>query len=150
MSPNRSRLVKILSIIAILAVVLGAGGYYYINRTYKDTSEIKSDFEVDALPFIAEFARDAKAANARYSEKIITVRGRISDLEKADTTVNIKMTDAATGSYLIFAMQSKDLPAARALKVNDSVAVKGSCSNGTFSEILSVYSINFKRCTITR
>jgi hypothetical protein len=145
-----SKIVKTLSILVLLAAVAGGAGYYYVTRSFKDTSELKPDFVVDAIPFIAEFEKDPKTANSRYSEKMITVRGRISALETADTLVNIKMTNESTGSYVIFALQSNELLATRGLKVNDSIAVKGSCSNGTYSDILSVYFISFKRCAIIR
>ncbi len=144
----RNRIVKVVFIATVLLVLAGIAGYLYVTRPFKDTSEIRSDFEVDALPFIGEFEKDPKTANARYSEKMITVRGRISALEKADTVVNIKMSSPSSGSYLIFALQSRDLQNARGLNVNDSITVKGSCSNGTYSEILSAYFISFKRCTI--
>lgn len=145
-----SKIAKAISIAALMLALAGGVGYYYITRSFKDTAELKPDFEVDALPFIAEFEKDPKTANARYSEKMITVRGRISAIEKADSVVNIKMANESTGSYVIFALQPNEQAATRGLKATDSISVKGSCSNGTYSDILSVYFISFKRCVIIR
>jgi hypothetical protein len=62
--------------------------------------------------------------------------------------MNIKMTDTATGSYLIFAFQQQHLDQAKSLKPGDKATIKGSCSDGIYSEILGTYFVSFKRSTI--
>lgn len=129
----------------------GAGIYlYYSFLTYEDTSKAKTDFTVESIPFIKEFERDYKAANKKYAEKIIAVTGIVTATEAADTTINIKMADSASGSYLIFAFQEQHLKEAKTLKPGDKVTIKGSCSDGVFSEILSTYFVSFKRSALSK
>ena len=47
------------------------------------------------------------AANQKYKDKIITVNGRVSEIEAADTTMNIKIIDTASNSFIIFAFQEQ-------------------------------------------
>ena len=124
--------------------------YYYATLTYEDTATVKAEFNVAALPFIKEFEKDHKTANIKYAEKIIAVTGIITATETADTSINIKMADTTTGSYLIFAFQKQHLDEAKMLKAADLVTIKGSCSDGIYSEILGAYFISFKRCVLVK
>lgn len=132
-------------------VVIGLGFYFYFaNLTYNDTATVKTDFTVNALSFIKEFETDYKAANTKYADKIIEVSGTVTATEAADTTMNIKMADTTTGSYLIFAFQQQHLAQAKSIKEGDKVTIKGSCSDGVYSEILGTYFISFKRSTLIK
>jgi flagellar basal body-associated protein FliL len=147
---KKSTLKKILIVIGIGLVAAAAVALYIFTDTFDDTATQKAAYTVSANPFIKEFEKDNALANKKYTEQIITVNGRISEIEAADTTVNIKMIDTTTGSYIIFAFQQQDAAEAKKLKEGDSVSVKGSCSGGIFSEILEVESINFKRSSINK
>lgn len=140
---KRILILALIGVIATLAII-----WYVFTMKYDDTKDVKADFTVNALPFISEFKTNEAAANKKYTEKIVIVNGNISALEAADSTVNVKMIDSATGSYAIFAFQQQDLASSKALKEGDQVSIKGSCSGGTFSSILEVESISFKRCTL--
>ena len=139
-------------LIAILVIVLALAGvyWYYATEKFSDTKDRQADFTVSAMSFINEFQQDLKAANEKYAEKIITVNGRVSQIEAADTTLNLKFTDPATGSYIIFAFQQQHLAEAKAVKKGDSISIKGSCSGGIYSDILEATSINFKRSTLNK
>ncbi|MEO7769200.1 MAG: hypothetical protein ABIS01_17340 [Ferruginibacter sp.] len=141
---------KILLGIIILSL-LGAGSVWYIfNEKFSDISETKESFTVDALDLIHEFEKNDRLANKKYAEKIIVVNGMVSEVEGVDTTVNIKMSDTATGSYVIFAFQQQHRYEAKKIKKGDKVSIKGSCSGGAFSQILETEFITFKRCALNQ
>lgn len=129
-------------------LLLGGVYFYFATLTHEDTATLKVDYTVEAVPFIKEFEKDYQAANKKYAEKIISVKGIVTANEPADTTRNIKMADPATGSYLIFAFQDQHMAEAKNLKPGDQVIIKGSCSDGIYSEILGTYFVSFKRSTI--
>jgi tRNA_anti-like len=135
----------------IFISLLGAGAVWYIySREFSDTSEIKADFTINALDFIHEFEKNDSLANKKYAEKIIEVNGTVSGIEAADTTVNIKMVDSASGSYVIFAFQQQHREEAKKIKKWDKVSIKGSCSGGAYSHILETEFITFKRCALNK
>jgi len=147
--PRNKKILKWLMIGGAGLLLIGITGYfYYHTRTHEDTGSLKADYTVEAIPFIKEFEKDDKAANKKYAEKIIAVKGMVSATEPADTTMNIKMTDTTTGSYLIFAFQNQDMPEAKSIREGDVVVIKGSCSDGVYSEILGTWFISFKRSTV--
>ena len=134
-------------------VLLIAGGitiWYIFTEKFGDTSESKAEYTINAMDLIHEFQKSDSLANKKYAEQIITVNGRVSSLEAADTTINIKMVDSLTGSLIIFAFQQQHLTEAKQLKTGDSVSIKGSCSGGTYSAILETEFVAFKRCAINK
>jgi len=129
-----------------------AGGIYWYVATEKfaDTKDRQAAFTVNAVDFIREFEKDGAAANQKYKDKIITVNGRVSEIEAADTTMNIKITDTASNSFIIFAFQEQYAAEPKTVKPGDTVSIKGSFSAGIFSEILEVVKIDFKRSTLNK
>jgi len=145
---NRKVLKWSLITAASLLLIGGAVYFYYATRTHDDTATLRPDYTVEAIPFIKEFEKDYLAANKKYAEKIIAVKGIVTATLPADTTINVEMKDTTTGSYLIFAFQDKNMTDAKKLKPGDHIIVKGSCSDGIYSEILGTYFISFKRSTV--
>ncbi len=145
---NRIKKILITGIILLVAAV-GVAWYMYTN-TFSDTSKEKAAYTFNALDFIKEFQVNDSASNKKYAEQIITINGRVTAIEQADTTVNIKMADTLTGSYVIFAFQQQDAANVKKVKQGDSVSIKGSCSGGVYSDILQTEFITFKRCSINQ
>ena len=134
-----------------IVLLAGAGVVWYIfTEKFTDTANRKSDFTVNALDFIKEFRQNASMANRKYTEKIVVVNGIVSTIEAADTTANIKFADTSTGDYIIFAFQQQHLADAKKLKKGQHVSIKGSCSGGTYSEILGINYISFKRAALNK
>jgi hypothetical protein len=149
-STGKNRLkTAIIAGVAVLCVGLGAVWYIFTD-TFSDTSKEKAAYTFNALDFIKEFQQNDSASNKKYAEQIITINGKVTAIETADTTVNIKMADTTTGSYIIFAFQQQDAANVKKIKQGDSVSIKGSCSGGVYSNILETEFITFKRCSINQ
>ena len=151
MTKQKRPFLKKLLIIGLVLVATAAGIYWYVaTEKFSDTKDRKAAFSVNAIDFIGEFEKNNSAANIKYADKIITVNGTVSEIEAADTTVNIKFIDTTSGAYAIFAFQEQHLAEAKTVKVGDLVSIKGSCSGGAFSEILGIEFITFKRCALNK
>ena len=137
--------------VLIVLLTTGAAVYWYIStEKFADTKERKAAFTVNATDFIREFATNTDVANSKYKDQIIVVNGRVSEIEAADTTLNIKFIDTSNGSYAIFAFQEQYAAEAKSIRVGDSVSIKASFSSGIYSDILGTTAINFKRSTLTK
>jgi len=148
---KRNPWLKRILVTGLLLLIAGAGIFWYVQtRKYGDTKDIKSDFTVVAQDFLQEFQSDLDKANQKYTDKIVTVSGMVSETELADTTMNIKFIDTASGAYAIFAFQKQHLAEAKLVKKGDLVSIKGSCSGGIFSRLRKVTSITFQRCTLDK
>jgi len=151
-NPKNKKTLKWLLIAGGSLLLIGFVVYFYFaTLSHDDTASLKADYTVEAIPFIKEFEKDYKTANKKYAEKIIAVKGIVTETEQpVDTTMNIKMADPTTGSYLIFAFQNKDIAKAKKLKQGDKVIIKGSFGDGIYSEIKEAYFINFQRSTVEK
>lgn len=148
---KRSPWIKRVLIAGLVLLMAGAVAIYFIfTEKFTDTAKRDAAFTVNAMDFLHEFQNSDSLANIKYREQIITVRGRVTETEAADTTINIKIIDTATSAYIIFAFQQQHLAEAKQLKAGDSVSIKGSCSGGTYSDILETEFVTFKRCAITK
>lgn len=135
----------------ILLLIIGGGVYWYIaTDTFSDTKDREAAYTVQSDAFLNEFHADSKAANVKYTEKIVAITGTVTATEAADSSINIKMADSVGASYVIFAFQDKDMAEARSIKPGDVVTIKGSCSGGVYSSILESWSITFKRSTLSQ
>ena len=132
----------------ILLVVIAGWFWFVVNEKFSDTTEISPVFTVTALDLIHEFEKNDSLANKKYAEKIVVVNGEVSAVERVDSSVNIKMADSTSGSYVIFAFQQQDVAKVKEIKVGQKVSIKGSCSGGAYSDILETEFITFKRCAI--
>ena len=150
-NPKNKKTLKWLLIAGGSLLLTGLAVYFYFaTLSHDDTANLKADYTVEAIAFIKEFEKDYKIANKKYAEKIIAVKGIVTEIEPADTTINIKMVDTTTGSYLIFAFQEQHMAEAKKLKPGENVLIKGSCSDGIYSDILGTYFVSFKRSTIEK
>ena len=146
----RSWVKKILIVIVALFIVASFAVWYIFNEKFTDTQKVDAEFKVEAQNFIKEFTQNDTTANKKYVEKIISVKGAVSEIEMVDSIVNVKMIDTTTDAYIIFAFQDEEMKKAKLLKEGEKVTIKGSCSGGAYSEILEAEFINFKRCVITK
>lgn len=150
---KKKGLVKKLLIGSVALLLIGGGiGWYVFTKGFDDTATIEADYTVQAAAFLEEFRVNGalnKEANTKYAEKIIAVNGRVSSVEAADTTLNLKIENTE-GAYIAFAFQQKDQQAVHQIKAGDSVTIKGSCNGGSFSSILGVPYVTFKRSSLIK
>lgn len=131
-------------------LLVGAAIWYVFSEKFEDTAEVKTDYALSADSLLAQYNRNADEANALYTEKILEVRGQVSEVEKPDSTVNLKFVDTATGAYAIFSFQEQHAGEASNVKPGDMVSIKGSCSGGVYSQILETVYVSFKRCALVQ
>lgn len=135
----------------IICIAIGSFAVWYIcNEKFTDTKKRESAFSVDSQAFLKEYQQNDSLANIKYREKIIEVKGIVSEIETMDTIFNIKMIDTATDAYIIFSFQDEQIKKVKQIKEGDKVSIKGSCSGGAYSEILETETINFKRCVLNK
>ncbi len=121
-----------------------------LTKTHGDTNSIKADYTIDAAALIKEFLANDTGARNKYNEKILDVKGAVTEvIVAADSTSTVKFADS-TGSYAIFSFEKADMPKVQPIKTGDTLSVKGVCSGSIYSDILGTTSISFKRSILNK
>jgi hypothetical protein len=104
---------KFIIIFALFLIVLYFG-YKYIYKSHRDISSENAAFTITSAMILNDYKNDEKDANAKYSDKTIVVKGKITQIDL--TTKSIVIDEKLYGMLLNL---DKDI------KVNDSVSIKG-------------------------
>ncbi len=75
-------------IVGILIVLIGLFiGYKFIYHEHRDIANEKAAFTVSVPQLLKEFVTDETKANAKYLDKSITVKGKITSIDMANKTI---------------------------------------------------------------
>lgn len=117
--------IRIILVIGIVCAVTGSIIVYRIyNKPHRDVSQ-EQGVQLTPQQIFDEFKANEKAANARYLDKAIQMKGEIVDVttnQEGKTVVNFKTNDP----FFVVNCTFKTSPGA--LKPGDTITFKGICT----------------------
>lgn len=130
---NREKIIIVILIFAILGAFVG---YKIYNKPHIDVAETLADISISANEILSEFAADETTANTKFLDKIVAVKGVISEtrIEKEKGIITLKTNDDF-GSILCH-LSAKSTKKMDKLKVGKIVIVKGICTGYLMDVIL--------------
>lgn len=86
---------KIILVFIILGTVGGFLGYKMYNKPHIDVLKSPTEISVSANKILDEFSSDETAANKKYLEKIVAIKGEISEIkiEREKGIITLKTND---------------------------------------------------------
>ncbi len=121
--------------ILIIIVSLGVVGYNMYNKDHKETKDATSDVVISPKELLAIYERDEVAANAKYLDKIIEVKGIVKEIHNISNGGSISLD---TGNEMASIICEFESAAAYAnVKVGDEVNVKGFCTGKLMDIVLT-------------
>ena len=135
--------IKNLLIAGLVLILLGAAAIFYIfNKPHRNIAGSKADFAIDAPALLQEFETDETAANKKYLDKIIAVKGRIASIETTpEGNLNIALTTNSDMATVSCAMLPSEKDEAANIKAGDEITVKGLCTGMLMDVVLTNCSI---------
>jgi hypothetical protein len=114
--------------ISMLLSVCFAFAFYLYSKPHRDTSAIKPEFTFDARDLYKEYLSNEIAANKQLVDKVIEVKGTVSDMQQNDSTADILLDTGdpqatISCSFLLAGHKKISFP----LK-GVSVKIKGRCT----------------------
>jgi hypothetical protein len=107
-------------------VLIGVGLYFY-NKPHTSTANERPDVTIDAADLYGQYQQDENAANKKFLDKIILVKGKIADIEHGGKSVSVQLEGNPTGGGINCSLSSgeheTELPAK-----GSTVSIKGKCS----------------------
>lgn len=121
-------------ILALIILVVGFGTYKYIYQDHRDIASEEANFTTTVQDIFASFTENDSLANAKYLDKTVALRGKISNIDVANKiiTVDEKLSARFAGK----------LP--ENIKTQDSINLKGRLVG--FDDLLE--EIQMDQCTV--
>ncbi|MGZ5244279.1 MAG: OB-fold protein [Bacteroidia bacterium] len=127
-------------LIAVIIIILAIGGtvYYVFNKPKRDIAGSKEDFVITAPALLQEFETDETAANTKYLDKIIAVKGQIASIETTqEGNLNIALATNNEMSTVSCAMLPDEKHKAANIKPGDEFTIKGLCTGMLMDVVLT-------------
>ena len=128
---------KIILITIIAAVIAAIVGFLLYNKPHRDTASAKSDFAIEAPALLQEFTTDEAAANQKYLDKVVAVKGKVKSIvpdEEGNITLTLHADNDIAG--VICTIPKADAETAPGVKEGDEVTVKGVCTGVLMDVVL--------------
>ena len=133
-------------LLGMLAIVIVAGIYAYTEYVRKpaDLAGAKVDIVVSATQLFNEYSKDEKAANAKYFNKVINVRGVLKSIDKDHSGgVSLSLDSGDPISGVSCELDARHVSDGEHVPPGDSLTVTGTCA-GLLTDVI------LNRCSVER
>ncbi|MBO9199220.1 MULTISPECIES: OB-fold protein [Niastella] len=143
---NKKRI--IIGGILLVIVLVAVYGWYQYTRTVQGLTNVRADFSVNATELINEFVSSEDAANKKYLNKILAVKGMVKNVEAAQYT--IVLGDTSDMSSVRCVLDSSANTTAGALQKGALITIKGAITGFNKDETgLLGSDVQLNRCVIS-
>ncbi|MBL7972441.1 MAG: hypothetical protein JNL03_13070 [Prolixibacteraceae bacterium] len=122
---------KYIILIILFLVVLGAGiGLKMFFKPHADVSRAQTDFRVEAAALLSAFLDDEAAAAAKYSEKVLEIKGKLaaySTLQDGTHLLILENEMEGISCQLDSSWAAANQPVLQELTIGRELTVKGVC-----------------------
>ena len=134
---------KILIEFSLIAFLGAAGGYYLYNKKPADVRRLQPDLSVTANSLIVAFNSDEVAANLKYLDKVIAVKGIIADIKIDSSTgqASVILDSGDPLSAVTCSFYNDEIGAVQKLSMGTEVVIKGKCTGKLMDVVLNNCSI---------
>jgi hypothetical protein len=126
---------KFIPYIIVAAVLIGGLiAYNMYNKSHVETKDATSDIVISPKELLDAYELDEAAADAKYLDKIIEVKGTVKAINQVDKGGSLTLDTGNDMSSIICEFESVDAYAN--VKAGDQVTVKGFCSGKLMDIVL--------------
>lgn len=123
---------KIIIALAVIGAIGGSIGFYMFNKPLESTMSMKADYSIEPGVLLAAFEEDEAAANTKYLDKVIEVKGQVQKIEKADDKIAVYLETDNLMSSIIFQMEEAGVQ----FEKGEEVTLKGICTGYLMDVVL--------------
>lgn len=95
---------KLFFVISMILLLSGIIGYNYMYKEHRDISNEKAIYQLESKAFINEFSGSIDTTVAKYLDKTISLKGKVTEIEKDNFTLEntiVCYTDSTTLAQII-------------------------------------------------
>ncbi len=129
--------------LVIAAIVGGGYGYYQWNKPHRDMASAKADMSLEAKVIYDEFTADENAANTKYLDKVIQVKGVVASTDKQEGSTVITLDTGDPMGGVVCELDALAKHEKTEFQAGEEVVFKGTCS-GKLSDV------QLSRCVLVK
>lgn len=129
---------KISLILIVLAVVAGAGVYWYVFlKPHQNLEDTKPEFTLSSTQLLKDFTEDESAANTKYSGKVVEVNGEVVAVQTGEQGTAIILEDELFGVsvYLDSSFVAANQQLTNKTKAGETITIRGKC-DGMLNDVV--------------
>ena len=129
--------------VLLLGFLAAATGYYLYNKKPADVRTLQPELSVTANSLIAEFNTDETAANLKYLDKVVAVKGAIAEIkiDQNNGQVTVVLDSGDPLSAVTCSFYNEEMGAVQKLSKGTVVIIKGKCTGKLMDVVLNNCSI---------
>lgn len=132
-------------LVAFLLIVIAAAsyGYYLYHKKPVDVRKQAASFELTAAALLADFNKDETAANLKYLDKIIGVKGKVTEvkLDPATGQATVILDSGDPMAAVTCSFYNEEVASVKSLIPGTQVIIKGKCTGKLMDVVLNKCSI---------
>jgi RecG-like helicase len=134
---------KILLALFVIGLVGAGYGYYMYNKKPADVRTITANFELTAAALVADYNKDEAAANLKYLDKVIDVKGKITEikLDSASGQSTVILDSGDPMAAVTCSFYNEEAASVKTLTQGAEVVIKGKCTGKLMDVVLNKCSI---------
>ena len=131
---------KIIGLVIVLGLIGAIFGYQQYAKTLDKTADLKSDITLNAQDLFLAYESDESAANKKFLDKIVEVKGVVASTKEDDGKSNIYLETEDMLANIACQMENKLI---KVPKEGTTVTIKGVCT-GYLSDVVLVRAVLIK------
>src|SRR3954470_16201153 len=113
--------------VGILMLCIAAYAFYLYSKPHTSVADVTPAFTITAPDLYAAFAQNEAAANKQFVDKVVLVKGTVSDVSRTDSTLNIILESNNIAGGVSCNILAKSTTEA-AIKNGEPFSIKGRCT----------------------
>jgi RecG-like helicase len=134
---------KILFVISIAAFAAAGYGFYLYNKKPADVRTLEANFQLTAAALLADYNKDETAANKKYLDKVIDVKGKVTDikLEPATGQATVILDSGDPMAAVTCSFYNEEIESVKKITQGSEIVIKGKCTGKLMDVVLNKCSI---------
>jgi len=128
---------KILIGLVLAAVIGGSIGYYMYNKPVDKMAQMTADENVSAEQLFTDYETDEMAANKKYLDKVLVVKGQVVKTKKDESKATILLDTGDMLANIMCQMENIDIDLPTE---GSTVSIKGLCT-GYLTDVVLIKGI---------
>jgi hypothetical protein len=127
---------RIAKTLMIIALLIGAIGYYNYNRTTSSLENTDPNFALSADDIFSEFEKNEVDANKKFLDKVIEVSGTVQSFNNENLADRNVTLQTESGMFGVICKLDSTYDAQYKIAVGEKIKIKGVCTGMLMDVVL--------------